>query len=693
MQRTKSTIQDFNDNKTMIRLASISLDATKQPIVVKFPKRFTMEDKSIEQSRKELKQNVTVDSISTVANRGIPLARTTPLVTQEKIDDYRKNMSKPVTINGEKYLYSPADAITLEDYIQPEHQFDDIQLKEVYEVIKKITEAIKDSELLLKNLVKERKELNDEINLGTDSFESWIDKLDENQKEYTAVESDIKAGVDGIAQMNQYISQHKINEQINQKEKDRVATVNKGMIADYQGQLKEMNRGSFLAIQQQPSESEEDYLLRLQQVAETKYDDAIDSQQANLFNIKRLKDNLKSIIRDESDIEKVVNTFTEQDIYQINKVWKIILEKFMKLYGAYNVNVKVDDITDFLGNMLLEGKHGGVKNRGLDSDDDEYPVNRNSIGRNTPGRLPRKPVGELNEMSSSGDDPTGNSKFKVNLNNNACEVINTGTGTSFFLKISRLNNILVSLTGFEGEYIVAGKSGGEKIGHGRLISWLGNYTGVFNTINDRNIYSEVFANNTTKKDIYNHLESLGLQPVREKGREIRTKQGDTAIIKGWGVSLEIPRGLVDFGKIKLNLYKLYYDNTLVVKKRSGGNILGLLNTRVSDNLVNTIMAIVKKEHPPQQSLKNLNGAEREIYDLLMTMSGIHRSKHYTGDDKPHINRLKDRLELLEAEIMAGNNNASLLEELRVILLKLHHFKTITITEAKRHFGAIKKSYF
>ena len=62
MQRTKSTIQDFNDNKTMIRLASISLDATKQPIVVKFPKRFTMEDKSIEQSRKELKQNVTVDS-------------------------------------------------------------------------------------------------------------------------------------------------------------------------------------------------------------------------------------------------------------------------------------------------------------------------------------------------------------------------------------------------------------------------------------------------------------------------------------------------------------------------------------------------------------------------------------------------------------------------------------------------------
>ena len=129
MQRTKSTIQDFNDNKTMIRLASISLDATKQPIVVKFPKRFTMEDKSIEQSRKELKQNVTVDSISTVANRGMPLARTTPLVTQEKIDDYRKNMSKPVTINGEKYLYSPADAITLEDYIQPEHQFDDIQLK------------------------------------------------------------------------------------------------------------------------------------------------------------------------------------------------------------------------------------------------------------------------------------------------------------------------------------------------------------------------------------------------------------------------------------------------------------------------------------------------------------------------------------------------------------------------------------
>lgn len=434
MQRTKSTIQDFNDNKTMIRLASISLDATKQPIVVKFPKRFTMEDKSIEQSRKELKQNVTVDSISTVANRGMPLARTTPLVTQEKIDDYRKNMSKPVTINGEKYLYSPADAITLEDYNAVREE-SDANVSILRRNKTTYTNNIEIYERQLKDLNVEKDEMTEFLNRGllsTEMSDRMIDVIQKNRNKYALVEQNIRTAINEIATIELRLSRNEERVLINQKEKDRVATVNKGMIADYQGQLKEMNRGSFLAIQQQPSESEEDYLLRLQQVAETKYDDAIDSQQANLFNIKRLKDNLKSIIRDESDIEEVVNTFTEQDIYQINKVWKIILEKFMKLYGAYNVNVKVDDITDFLGNMLLEGKHGGVKNRGLDSDDDEYPVNRNSIGRNTPGRLPRKPVGELNEMSSSGDDPTGNSKFKVNLNNNACEVINTGTGTSFF---------------------------------------------------------------------------------------------------------------------------------------------------------------------------------------------------------------------------------------------------------------------
>ena len=104
------------------------------------------------------------------------------------------------------------------------------------------------------------------------------------------------------------------------------------------------------------------------------------------------------------------------------------------------------------------------------------------------------------------------------------------------------------------------------------------------------------------------------------------------------------------------------------------------------------MAVVKKQ-PIPKSLKMLSRAERETYDLLMTMSGLHRSEHYTGDDTGHIKNLKERLSLVEGEIMAGNNNDSLLTELHEILMRLHYFKVITVTQARRHFGDIKKSYF
>ncbi len=156
---------------------------------------------------------------------------------------------------------------------------------------------------------------------------------------------------------------------------------------------------------------------------------------------------------------------------------------------------------------------------------------------------------------------------------------------------------------------------------------------------------------------------------------------------------EVPRGLVDFGKNKLNLYKLYYDIQFVVKNKARGNVNGLPATRVSDTFVDIIMAIAKKQPAPKQLLNVLSIGERETYDLLMTMTGLHRNESHDGKDKTHIHNLKNRLSLVEAEIMAGNNNSSLLKELHEILMRLHYFKVITVTQATKHYAEIKKNYF
>jgi putative N-acetylmannosamine-6-phosphate epimerase len=87
-------------------------------------------------------------------------------------------------------------------------------------------------------------------------------------------------------------------------------------------------------------------------------------------------------------------------------------------------------------------------------------------------------------------------------------------------------------------------------------------------------------------------------------------------------------------------------------------------------------------------------AEKETYDMLMTMSGINKQlPSHDGNDADHIKKLKERLVLIESEIMAGNNNINTLAELKKVLTRLHHFKVITGSQVTRHVAEIKKNYF
>ena len=134
----------------------------------------------------------------------------------------------------------------------------------------------------------------------------------------------------------------------------------------------------------------------------------------------------------------------------------------------------------------------------------------------------------------------------------------------------------------------------------------------------------------------------------------------------WGLGLHnsesILKGLVQFGKVKINLDKLYYNNVLVVKNNKGGNIQGFVNASVSDKFVELIMKYIKKQEVKQTEFKNLNSNEQNIYNELIYLGGFHKDFAHNSDNT--ISELKERLTIIEGEIEAGNNNKDLLTELQ-----------------------------
>jgi transcriptional regulator of heat shock response len=58
-----------------------------------------------------------------------------------------------------------------------------------------------------------------------------------------------------------------------------------------------------------------------------------------------------------------------------------------------------------------------------------------------------------------------------------------------------------------------------------------------------------------------------------------------------------------------------------------------------------------------------------------------------------IEKLKEKLKVIEGEISSGNNNEKLLTELLDILNKLSHLGVITRPQANKHFKQIQKDYF
>jgi len=145
----------------------------------------------------------------------------------------------------------------------------------------------------------------------------------------------------------------------------------------------------------------------------------------------------------------------------------------------------------------------------------------------------------------------------------------------------------------------------------------------------------------------------------------------------------------NFGKNIILLDKLYYKNVLSIKDKRMHSVEHLPNVKVSDTLADIIISMCKNEHPTKQTLDTLSSDERKLFDLLLYVSGLRKSRHVnkienTSAKDANIKELKKRFKTVEAEIQAGNNNPVVKAELKEIINKLVLYNVISQNNGKKY---------
>jgi hypothetical protein len=196
-------------------------------------------------------------------------------------------------------------------------------------------------------------------------------------------------------------------------------------------------------------------------------------------------------------------------------------------------------------------------------------------------------------------------------------------------------------------------------------------------------------------DLITELKSaFKLEPIK-KGLQIKKLTAGSKKYTRYGAGIkeqQLPE-YAYFGDIVIMLSKLYHNNVLSVKMKSGRIIEGFKNSKVSNLFVDIIMDIYA-DKDVSNSMKDLNVNERNLMNSLLFQAKLH--KKFKTNTNETLSQLKEKHKVIEGEILAGNNNPELLKEMKDVLLKLFHFKAISIPAIKKYlknFEYIKLKYY
>ena len=611
-------------------------------------------------------------------------------VSQEMVEDYKKEVMKPVVIGDKQYLYRPVDMsalqpLDLKPYPHgvkiPEAAYNTISQEildriELYRIdlvaFQNRREILEDRYTLGSSRppfdeakrraelsTRTRMELTQIFNPGQKKvsatlpdklIDKIIDKemagktsitsLTNNKAQLDQVKKDILNLVNRIqfeeAEFRRLDAAYKSQDVIDEENRIReieYASRKKQLADDFQSTFNSLNAGKS-QIFREANETDDDFLTRLQNMGNMEIDpkDIEADIQSNI--LEKSKKNLLELTKDLSKAETVMKMLNNEERFRMNKMFPQIKKKYSEAFGLNNKDLSDVDMTQFIRNEVEKGQS----------------LITPAVVKTTTEAQAGEPE-ETEALPAPEGEALPETKVSVvGLKLYTKRMTERDKYPELNLKILRTKRELIK----------------------QLV--------------DNKIWNE--------DDIYAYLDFLKREPQVAQIAEAQIAEpvGDKQPMGGFGLKSQVfPQNFI-FGKIAIDLNKLFYQNVLSIKKHNGHKIIGHRNKKVSDNFVEVIFKMVDDKPISQSDLRNINN-ERLIYDNLIVQSGLNKSKKIPTTIEQTSQEMKDRLGLIVGEIEAGNSNKKLLEELHELLFKMVRVYLISKSAASTYYNNIKKEFF
>jgi len=517
---------------------------------------------------------------------------------------------------------------------------------------------------------------------------------------------------------------------------------NSKKINDYESQLINLNNGQF-NTNQNPGESNEDYLKRLSDNAQIPYDNSTTKKLADIERNKLFIKNLKELFDNNQYIEKILNYYrtspNEDYISIFNKYFNLFKKDYLEIYGFNNKQI-TDNINDFIvmienfcqakdiaGNPKLETPLNTITNQKneivkLSSFDNSLSFNEETKSdheyNNTNQIMDDTNDNQIMDNDNTVYDKIFSLQTSLQDNDTTLKIINGDGDIIYFKYIDKplkkyadqnlnivstskvaLSNkgppiLFFSDSGDEGSFFEARYTIKSKYSFYKILK-------KFFKLTDSEM-KKYFKMNTTKikplnvfdiKNIW-HLKPTPydekIPPILRLENMGNSKRNP---LLGMGIKTnnEIPE-LIHFGKYYILLKKLITKNILSLQKSNRQKVPGFQNKHISDAFIDIIIKILSSQKIAMDDLESLKSGEKELLDKLLHACELNKFVK-TGSGVDTLNKAKEQLALIEGQIQAGNNNPILKKELYDALFKLVHFGAISERQARSHYKTIVQDFF
>ena len=634
--------------------------------------------------------------VNSIINQSIPEMSYAPKkfktqVTAKEIEEYQRKENTPIEINGQFYRIHPASI--------PEPELEEVtteaEIKTAIQLRNENASKVNGLLVTLRQYEKKLDDVNDALVRLDEEFDQVMSKPPppnvnllstylsvaelagfantndqqrrQNEEQYAETKQGLLDEREGIIvrldELVALIEQARAFEERFDEEfpaemakAQGVRDRNKAKIKEFEDNLKSVNRT--FNITQDPNETDEEYIIRIRDQTSAIEDPNLVKDRFDLDQAREFKRNLKEIIRDNSVIEVAYNALNQENgganrnIPDINKVFQLIKTRYEKIYGTFQLSDV--DLIHFLKQIIEDPEL--TARRAQEEEEALLAVASQTSSRTVP--LPAGMTDDLNE------------KYKV-----VAKASNFTNG-ELVLEIKRLKDFFtadIEVIDKDGNPVVVSK--GE--GGGINVTYKGKKANV--SVASKSTLVPVYVG------LLEHIKRTAPTQYATLNQQVNQKTQD-AYGEGMGIPHEPLPKSCKLGKIDIDLNKLFYKNILSVK-HNGFKINGVKNVPVGDEFVKIIMDLCKGQYPITKELNKLGAGESQIYDALLHTAGLHKRVEHTANKS--VEKLKQRLTLIEGELTAGNTNKQLYQELRDIVFKLHHLGEITQNSANEYLKQMK----